>query len=203
MSLPLEILRFWFGDLDDQTPLDKNPLVKRWFTKNENFDREIFKRFKDILERAGKNEFQDWEQDAKGRLALVILFDQFPRNMYRNNPQMFTYDSLALNLTLRTMYKKIDQGLHLVERVFLYMPLQHAEDIEIQKLSLQRFESLVVQSEKMCPSNTPYYAYTLQYAKRHHDIIAEFGRFPHRNTILNRSSTEGEMDFLKEPGSAF
>ena len=198
-----DILKFWLGDLNDESRIDKSPVSRRWFRGDKQLDEEIRKKFEDNLKKAARGELSSWEEGPRGRLALVILFDQFSRSMYRNTPQMFACDSLALNLTLRTMFKKIDQQLQLVERVFLYMPLQHAEDIELQKLSLQRFESLVIQSEKMCPSNTPYYASTLQYAKRHHDIIAEFGRFPHRNAILNRSSTEGETDFLKKPGSSF
>ena len=185
-------------------PLEKNnPLVKRWFTKSDHFDAEVRRKFGGDLHKASQGDLQSWEEEARGRLAMVILFDQFPRNMYRNAPKMFAYDALALNLTLRTIHKKIDQQLQLVERLFLYMPFQHCEDLEIQKLSLKQFEKLVLASELQSPSNTSYYQYTLSYAKRHHDIIERFGRFPHRNAILKRSSTSDEVEFLKEPGSAF
>ena len=199
-----EILKFWFGHLNDQMPLEKNnPFVKRWFTKDDRFDAEIRRKFEGDIQKASQGDLHSWEEEASGRLALVILFDQFPRNMYRNSPQMFAYDAIALNLALRTIHKKIDQQLQLVERLFLYMPLQHCEDLEIQKLSLKQFEKLVLASEAQSPSNTSYYQYTLSYAKRHHDIIERFGRFPHRNALLNRPSTEAEMDFLKGPGSSF
>ena len=123
--------------------------------------------------------------------------------MHRQTSKMFAYDALALNLTFRTIREKIDAQLQLVERLFLYMPLQHAEDIQIQEMSLKHFGDLATQSKEKCPSHTTYYEYAFQYAKRHRDIIQQFGRFPHRNVILNRSSTKEEIEFLERPGASF
>ena len=198
-----EILKFWFDDLNDQSKLEKNPIVKKWFAGGKDFDDEIKRKFETDLQKAFRGELSDWEQGPKGRLALVILFDQFSRNIYRRSPQMFACDAMALNLTLRTIHKKIDRELQLVERAFLYMPLQHSEDIEMQKMSLTYFEKLVHLSKTKSPINTAYYEHSFSYAKRHHDIVADFGRFPHRNSILQRESTPEETDFLKTPGSSF
>jgi len=204
MNKITEILNFWFEGLDDTKPLDKNsPAVQKWFKKDSQFDRSIQDRFEDDLKKASQSECKSWEDAVKGRLALILLFDQFPRNMYRETPKMFACDAVALDLTLRTIHEKMDTQLQLVERLFLYMPLQHAEDIQIQKMSLKHFGNLVAQSKEKCPFNTPYYEFTFHYAQRHHDVIQQFGHFPHRNRILNRTSTNEEIEFLKKPGTSF
>ncbi|HBR15091.1 MAG TPA: DUF924 domain-containing protein [Candidatus Omnitrophica bacterium] len=231
-----KILEFWFEGLNDQTVIDKRAFpAKKWFIKNRRVDDEIREAFEHDLIRAGQGEFKDWERSARGRLALVILFDQFPRNIYRNTPKMFAYDPLALDLAVRSIREEKDQELQLIERVFLYMPLMHAEDVKTQTWSVERFthlltsaqlmeharrakggrdtdyrnvplllgKSVVRESSEKSPANTPYYEYTLGYARRHFSIIEKFGRFPHRNSILGRTSTMAELEFLNTPNASF
>ncbi len=199
-----EILQFWFGGLDDSARLDKNnPIVRRWFAKDEEFDVEIRARFQEDLIKAREGKYQGWEGEPPRRLALVLLFDQFSRNMYRATPSAFAADSLALNLTLRSIKEKTDHALPLIYRIFLYMPLMHSEDLSIQKLSLEYFRRLIEESQKKSPQNTAYYEYTFQFAQSHHDIIACFGRFPYRNAALQRISTPEEKNFLSGSRAAF
>ena len=199
-----DILHFWFEGLNDAAKIDKNaPAVKKWFIKNTQFDQDIKNKFEKTLIEARQGQHRDWEQSASGRLALVILFDQFSRNIYRGTPQAFTTDSLALQLTLKSIDDKKDQGLELIERLFLYMPLMHAEDLSIQRMSVVKFNDLVQESKIKSPQNTAYYAYTLDYAQKHLAIIERFGRFPHRNEVLGRESTKEELIFLTQPGSRF
>ena len=199
-----EILTFWFEGLNDRTHIDKNALsVRKWFMKNERFDQEIKDKFEVILLKARQGEYKKWEDIALGRLALVILFDQFSRNIYRGTAQAFAADFLALELTLKSFKDKKDQDLQLIERVFFYMPLMHTENLKVHDISVNQFHNLVEESKTQSPHNTSYYEYTLKYAKSHRDIIERFGRFPHRNEILNRPSTKEELSFLTQVGSRF
>ena len=198
------ILNFWFRGIEDEAIIRKNDLpFRRWFEKNKFFDQEIREKFETDLMRAKQGACKTWETTARGRLALVILYDQFSRNMYRNTPKMYETDSLALDLALRSIRENRHQQLILVKHIFLYMPLQHAEDIRMQELSLQSFEQLVNDVAEKNPKNVDYYKYHLNYAKRHHAIISRFGRFPHRNAVLGRISTSEELAFLKRSGSSF
>ena len=204
MATAGDILNYWFEGLSDTVRLERNsPTVKKWFTKSEAIDREIREKFEADLLQAAEGKYQSWEKEPKNALALVILFDQFSRNMYRGTAKMFSFDENALRLTLGAVKKENDKELPLFQRIFLYMPLMHAEDLKIQELSLKHFGGLVGESKQKSPVNVPYYTYTLDYARRHHEIIAEFGRFPHRNKILTRVSTPQEEDFLKNKHSSF
>lgn len=199
-----EILDFWFEGISDGTLIDKEkPPVKKWFEKNPAFDNEIRNRFEGDLVQARQGKYKEWEKTAAGRLALIILCDQFSRNMYRDTKGMFESDPLALGLTVRSIKDGTAQELQLIERVFLCMPLMHAEDLKMQQLCVRCFEEIVEESQKKSPQNTGYFKYNLSYAQKHRDIIARFGRFPHRNRILKRTSTPEELGFLKKPGSSF
>ena len=147
--------------------------------------------------------YKEWEKTAAGRLALIILFDQFSRNLYRGTPKMFENDPLALNLTLRSIQEGMDRPLSLLERIFMYMPLMHSEARDIQALSIECFGKLVNESQQKNPANVPYFEYSLGYAKQHRDIVERFGRFPRRNVILSRATTSAEQIFLTQPGSSF
>ncbi len=199
-----KILDFWFQGLNDDSRLDRRSVIlKRWFSKNDRFDAEIRENFeKDVLD-AVEGKWQHLQTTLTGKLALILLFDQFSRNIYRNTPRMFAFDPLALSLTLETIRSEEERMLPLIQRLFFYMPLMHAEDVDVQKLSVQCFQGLVIESKKFHVINTDYYEYTLGFARRHHDIIEKFQRFPHRNTILNRISTTEELKFLKSPGARF
>jgi len=197
-----DILEFWFEGIDDGILFDRGRTpFRKWFRKDPQFDQEIKVKYEKIYEQAKEDRFKEWEMSSQGRLALIILLDQFPRNMYRNTPQMFAADKEALSQTLACVAGKKDKELMLIERVFCYMPLMHAEDPEMQERSVQYYRQLVETAGMRKPDNSPYFEYTLQYAVAHRDIIARFGRFPHRNFMLQRESTSEEKEFLEtSPG---
>jgi uncharacterized protein (DUF924 family) len=198
------ILDYWFKGLDDHTEVDLGqPHVKRWFSGDEATDREIRQRFEEDHLRAARGEYKGWEDTPRGRLALVILLDQFPRNLYRGLPEAFATDPMALDLCLRSMEEMLDEPLALIERAFLYMPLMHAESVEMQEKSKQQFSLLAEQAKERSPANVGYFTYSHEFAVKHAVIIERFGRFPHRNAILGRLSTPEEEAFLKEPDSSF
>lgn len=171
--------------------------------KDARFDALVREHFEKDIKKAIAGGYGDWEDTIQGRLALIILFDQFPRNIYRGTATAFKWDQLALDLSLRSWHDGDDMAMPLIERVFVYMPFMHAEDVEIQNLSLRCFERLVTESEKISPLNTHYFKYNLEYARKHRDIIEKFGRFPHRNNSLSRKSTVQELEFLEGPKSSF
>lgn len=204
MTTSQDILDFWFEGVTDATPIENkaNPF-RKWFMKNPKFDQEIRTKFEVDLVTAQQGGYKSWEESARGRLALIILFDQFSRNIYRNTPEAFVFDPLALDLTLRSLREGSDQSLYLIERTFFYMPLMHAEDLAVQETSVQYFEKLLQESRQKKTANASYYEYSLGFAQRHQEIIRRFGRFPHRNAILQRPSTEAEEQFLHKPASSF
>ncbi len=177
---PESVLSFWFGP----------GMSDKWFKPGDAFDREIEMRFGPLYQAAREGGYQDWRLTHKGALALVLVFDQFPRNMFRGTPAAFATDDKALQLAGEAIAKGFDREMNDDERLFLYLPYQHAEDLEVQKRGLELFAQLGR------PEN-------LDYMQRHHDIIARFGRFPHRNAILGRPSTPEELEFLNRPGSSF
>jgi uncharacterized protein (DUF924 family) len=184
------ILNYWFEGVNDATAIDREALpFRKWFIKNQKVDEEIRERFEGDLMKAAEGEYKDWEQSAKGRLALILLYDQFSRNIYRSTPRMYAYDALALNLALKTVDQGWDNELPLIQRTFVYMPLMHFEDPTLQQLSVKCFTGLVQESKTKNPENTHYYEGTLKYAQEHRDTVVEFGRFPHRDAILNRLVT--------------
>ena len=193
-----KILQFWFEGITDQTPIDKHTLpFRKWFAKDERLDAEIKETFEAQLLFARGGQCREWENSSPGRLALIILFDQFSRNMHRGTAKMFDTDSLALDLSLRSIDEKIDGEWPLIERIFLYMPLMHSEDLDIQKLSVRCFEKLAGEAKHKFPQNVSYYEYNLRYAQKHCSVIEQFGRFPHRNIFLARISTAEESAFLR------
>ena len=198
------ILQFWFESIDDTTPIDKGKQpFSKWFRAGKALGREIRQRFEPDLNNALGRECREWERSPRGALALALLYDQFTRGMYRDTPKMYMADALARELTLRLTSGRKERALDLIERVFVYMPLMHAEDIQVQRLSVGYFTELVGESRGKNPGNTHYYSYSLDYANRHCAIVERFGRFPHRNKILGRTSTPEEIEFLKKPGSSF
>jgi len=190
-----EVLNYWFDPGKDLE--SKNKL---WFGKSEATDQEIRNKFEPLVIAASKNELTLWTSTPKGRLVLIILLDQFPRNIYRNTPKAFEYDPIAQQLTLEGIEKGEDLQLLPIERIFFYLPLKHAENLSLQKLSVAKFSELLSQISETQKANFNSY---LDYAQSHYKIIEKFGRFPHRNTILNRPSTQEEIDFLKSPNSSF
>ncbi len=155
MSLPADILAFWFEGVDDSTPIDKGKRpFNKWFKTSKALDQEIRERFEPDLDSALIGEYKKWEESTQGALTLILLYDQFPRNMYRATPRMYTGDTLARGLTLRLTMERKERALKLIEGTFIYMPLMHAEDLESQKLSVQCFAGLAEESKKKNPDNT-------------------------------------------------
>ncbi len=198
------ILDFWFAGADDAAVINKNkPPFCKWFAKDVAFDRQMKDLFEDDLVAAAQGRRQAWEKAPEGKLALILLFDQFARNIYRDTERMYAFDPLAQKIALAMIANKEHAALPLVWQVFVYMPLMHAEDQELQKLSVRCFEQLAESSRQGTPDNSAYFAYHLKYARRHLDIVERFGRFPHRNRTLQRASTNEELEFLEGKRSPF
>jgi uncharacterized protein (DUF924 family) len=173
-----ELLEFWFK----RAPKD-------WFAKNPAFDEEIRTRFLGLYEQGARGGLERWKDSARGCLALVVLLDQFPRNMFRDTPRAFAADPLALDAARHAVASGYDRDLRPAERMFLYLPFEHSESLADQ--------------ERCCELMKPLGAEQLDWALKHREIIGRFGRFPHRNAILGRASTPEEIEFLKQPGSGF
>ena len=182
----IEVLDFWFGAPGSR---ERGRPRKAWFRKSEPFDAEIRRRFLDTWEQAARGELERWQATPLASLALVVTLDQFPRNMFRGTARAFASDSLAFAVARETIAREFDRLLSPVERSFVYLPFEHAEDLAAQRRSLALFHALDGEQ--------------VEYARRHYEIIARFGRFPHRNLILGRPSTAEEAEFLKQPGSSF
>lgn len=192
-----KVLTFWFGYLDEHVKLDpQSKLYRKWFRSTPEIDQEIRDKFEHDLLTASKEEMDSWLKTAKGCLAAVILFDQMPRNMYRRTPQAYAYDHLALTMTLSSLKQHFERELRLLERHFFYMPLMHCELPEIQEKSLELFSALNDEAVARKDPNLKEFETALKYARLYHDIIRRFGRFPHRNDILGRKSTDEEREFL-------
>ena len=193
------VLEFWFGSNPDDAAIAKEKSAL-WWSKNPQVDDEIRGRFEGLVAKAAAGELSYWEATPTGRLALILLTDQFPRNIYRDSPRAFAYDAKALAWCLDGIEQHVDRKLRPIERVFLYLPLEHAESLEHQDKSVKHFGELVSIVDE--PDKAVFKEY-LDFAIRHRDIIARFGRFPHRNKILGRQFTAEEIAFLNEPGSSF
>ncbi|MBK8480457.1 MAG: DUF924 domain-containing protein [Proteobacteria bacterium] len=194
-----EVLAFWFGEIRADGSVD-GQRAALWWKKDPLTDETIRGRFEPLVRQAASGERDSWAETAEGRLALIICLDQFPRNIYRQDPRAWAFDAIAQRLCLEGLDRGHDQRLPVIQRVFHYMPLEHAEDRDLQQRCLERFEQLQVDAP---PALQEACAAYLSYAEQHHAIIQRFGRFPHRNQVLGRKSTEEETAFLKQPGSSF
>lgn len=193
------ILDFWFGEsLDDVQIIEQKSSL--WWRKDEDLDREIESVFSTVLESLIAGQLSAWKQDAESLLAMIILADQFSRNIYRNKEKAFTQDELALALTLEGLESRIDLELGIVQRIFFYMPLEHSESMSMQDRSVEMFEQLCESAPEDIRQEI---AGNLDYAIKHREVIEKFGRFPHRNAILGRESRPEEIEYLKQPGSGF
>ena len=186
-----EVLEFWFGALS--SPEFGRPRSV-WFVKSIEFDALIRDRFLATHEAAAAGALDAWSSRPLGALALAVVLDQFPRNMFRGTPRAFAADARALALARDAVQRSFDAVLLPVQCWFVYLPLEHAEDLGAQRESLRLFERLATDAAG---------AGTLTYAMRHYAVIERFGRFPHRNAILGRASTPAELAFLAQPGSSF
>lgn len=187
------LLNFWFGDLG-AADLPTSDRTNLWFGESEKLKQMITQSFSKDYEAVTGGKHSEWAKTARGRLALIILLDQFSRYLHRNSSLAFDYDKKAQELCIEGLREKMDHSLTLIERVFFYMPLVHSEDSDIQEQSIRLFQSLVSLSMS---ETTQVYQLFLAYAYAHFRVIKEFGRFPQRNEVLGRKSTEAEVAFLR------
>lgn len=182
-----DVLHFWFGD-----PAGERR--KAWFVKDPLFDEEIRSRFLPLCETAAAGSLANWAAHARGSLALIVLTDQFPRNLFRGTARAFATDRLALATAAHVIAQGWDKTMLPVERMFVYLPYEHSESLADQDRSVALFAPL---------NAFPETSDALEYSERHRVIVKRFGRFPHRNAALGRPGTPEEVEFLKQPGSGF
>ncbi|MFL6600721.1 MAG: DUF924 family protein [Steroidobacteraceae bacterium] len=214
MDDALRVREFWFGksltgSLPGQGEIASRALAlsrraSLWFEPNPKLmaqqDELVRVHFQDLVERGGRGELAAWADSPRRRLSLIILLDQFPRHIYRGTAKAFAYDPDALALTLSGMQSAADGALNIIERLFFYMPLQHAESTEVQDESVSAFRRLVAESPAEMRST---FEESLQAAEGHRALIRQFGRFPHRNRLLGRDNTPEEDTYLKMASDRF
>ena len=187
-----DVLDFWFLPPDNP---DYGQARVEWFRKDDGVDAQIRARFGALIDAAIDGGLRDWDATPHGALARLIVLDQFTRNVYRGTPRAFAGDAQALALAVALTQAAQDQLLPPMLRAFAYLPFEHAEDLAMQARAVELFQ-LLSQAQ-------PGFEGMLDYAERHQEVIARFGRFPHRNAILGRASTPQEVEFLRQPGSSF
>jgi uncharacterized protein (DUF924 family) len=186
------VITFWFQEQAFTAPqIDSRMDV--WFGESADFDAEISLEFKTDVERASEGKLDHWADESKGRLALILLLDQFRRNIYRGTKQAFACDKAALKLCIEGAMEKKDSGLAPIQRVFFYMPLQHTESRKVQSKSVELYNKL---ADAVSTTYKETFETIAQFAELHADIIEQFGRFPHRNNLLNRENTPEEQEYL-------
>lgn len=197
---PEDVLEFWFDGIDRTTALPPDGVMGFWFGGDAAVDSEIRKRFDEAVHEAHEGGFSSWEQESRSRLALIVLIDQFSRNVFRDDPRAYAADDRAQKLCLEGIGKGHDRDLHPLERLFFYMPLEHAEDSALQAQCVDLMKSIrddVPDEEKQA------YDGLVDYAVRHQRVVDRFGRFPHRNEVLGRESTPEEIEFLASDAAPF
>ncbi len=194
-----ELLDFWYADTIDH-PAHIGPRMPFWFQADDQRDAQIVARFSDQVAAARSGQLDALKSTPRGQLALVLLLDQLPRNIYRGTAEAFASDADALSICMQGIAAGTDTTLGPAECLFYYMPLQHAESLEAQEHAVKIFDAL---AESVAPELTDVFVGCADYARRHHDIVARFGRFPHRNALLGRTSTPEEIAFLEGGGDTF
>jgi len=174
------VLQFWFEEAEP----------RQWFQKDDAFDTEVHRRFAELHAQAVRGELSGWRETAEGRLAEIIVLDQFSRNLFRERPEAFAADGMALVLAQEAVAAGADRELETAKRAFLYMPYMHSESVSVHEQAVQLFDQ-------------PGLEGNLEFELKHKAIIDRFGRYPHRNAVLGRESTEAEIEFLRQPGSSF
>lgn len=191
MKTPRDILDFWFaGNLQAARPV--------WFQRDAAFDAAIAEGFGDLVEPARQGRLDAWAEDAEGALALLLLLDQFPRNLFRGRAEAFASDSHARTVARRAVLeRRQDLAVSPTARSFFYLPFEHGEEMAEQNLSVTLFEGLRDHPPARAPGGS------IDYAWRHWQVIVRFGRFPHRNAVLDRADTAAETLYLSQPGAGF
>lgn len=200
-----EVLGFWFDGAGEDRPFDVDgPVQKRWYGKDPDIDADIRARFEPGYRALARAVPRGWRPADEGQaVAAVIVLDQLPRNMYRGTPAMYASDHLALELAREAAARDPLDRIDLFHAHFLFMPLMHAENLADQELMLALFRRMAELAHRRAPHNAAFFDIAYDFAVRHHEIIARFGRFPHRNAILGRTSTPEEEAFLQKNGSSF
>ena len=195
-----EVLEFWFGACGADGSLDR-ARQKMWFSGGRQHDVAIRKRFGKLHRRAARGELDaEWAATPRGRVALIVVLDQFSRHVHRGMAAAFAQDGAAQRLATAGVEQGVDRELIPTQRAFFYLPFEHAEDVKLQRIGVRLFERLATE---VAPAWRKEYVSFADYAGHHRDIVERFGRFPHRNAILGRVSTPEETEFLKQPGSSF
>lgn len=186
------ILAFWFKEQELSAPqIDRRMDV--WFGEDQAFDHEIQEEFAADVDMASAGKFDHWAHESRGRLALILLLDQFRRNIHRGTVKAYEKDKIALKLCVEGAMEKKDKGLTPIQRAFFYMPLQHAESRKVQAKSVAIYNKL---AEAVSPTYQETFLTIAQFAELHHDIVERFGRFPHRNQVMERDNTPEENEYL-------
>ncbi len=197
------VLEFWFGELDDRSELADHPKTKMWWKKDPQLDAEIERQFGALISAAERGELDDWRSEPDPCVALVIVLDQFRRNVFRNDPRAFALDPTARVVVREGLDRDLDESLSLIQRCFFYMPLMHSESLDDHELATAKYGELVQAARERAPQQVASFQNNLDFEHRHREIIERFGRYPHRNAILGRASTNEELAFLEQPGSSF
>lgn len=194
-----ELLDLWFGDDPDDSAVAaaKKDL---WWGHSPETDEMLREKFGDASVAAGVGVLHHWTGSPQGRLALILLLDQIPRAVHRGLPQAFAYDADARDVASQGLASGADRLLRPIQRLFFYLPFEHSEELEDQERSVALFRELAA---SVPDTDRETFEFFLDYAVRHHEIVARFGRFPHRNAVLGRASTPEEMEFLRQPNSSF
>lgn len=193
------VLAFWFEERELSAP-QIDGRMDIWFGEDPVFDHQIKNEFAEEMDRAVEGKLDHWAKEPRGRLALILLLDQFRRNVFRNSAEAFSADKQALKLCVEGAMEKKDKGLSPIERVFFYMPLQHAESRKVQEKSCDLYNKL---AEAVSPTYKETFETIAQFAELHRDIIERYGRFPHRNALLNRRNTPEEEEYLSGDNPTF
>ena len=188
-----EIIKFWFGKVEESVFPSPNR-THIWFDNDDVVDETIRSKYSYDLERAVLDEYKEWESSPRPMLALILLFDQFTRHIYRDTPLAYAQDHRALELCLQGIEKQYDHVINLIERAFFYFPLMHSENVEIQATSIRAYKILL---DLSFPEARGVFENFLDYALKHFDIVKRFGRFPDRNKALGRVSTKEELQYLE------
>jgi uncharacterized protein (DUF924 family) len=196
VSSPEEILSYWFPEEDifDADPETFGRQMQWWFQGGPEVDREMTERFGQVLEQARRGELNVWDQTPRGRLALIVVLDQFSRNVYRGSPLSYAQDEKALEHALEGIDAGMDRELTPMERLFVWMPLGHSEDLAIQERVVRHYDENAAHAP---PHLKAMAEFGVSQSRAVHDVIARFGRHPHRNEILGRTSTPEELEYLR------
>lgn len=199
MAHPDEVLEFWFADALT-SPAAAEARGSFWFGSDPVTDSLIWELYADTVSDAAAGHYDDWLQTARGRLALIIVLDQFPRNIYRGTAEVYRYDPMVITLAQAGVALGQLAGLTVPEQAFFLMPYQHCEDLEVQRAGVALMQAMVSEAAPEWQDCARGFA---NFAVRHFDIVESYGRFPHRNKVLGRNSTEAETRFLREGGETF